>query len=298
MSNEIVQYHNDLNSAIMSNWTAEEMDFFFAILTQVKNKGTDTVIIEKKDLVNLANYSIKNRKRFFDTMNSLDKKIKSLRFIKTKKANGKNSVKSISLFPEMEYEYTDDLSEFSAVINLSPKFEYILNNFFDKNREGGFTKYELAEFVSLKSVYAKNGYRFIKQWRTVGKKQISIDEFKKIFDTPDYYTPSHIDRLVLKPVKKELPQYFSNLRIKKLQSKKRGRPVIGYSFTWKPEVTNGEYKENLYDKSNNKKSKKSNIPDWSNPNYQDKVTPEEQKKLDEFKKKSLERLANINKPEI
>lgn len=295
MSNEVVQYHNDLNSSIMANWTAEEMDFFFSILTQVKNKGTDTVVIDKKELVNLANYSIKNRKRFFDTMDSLDKKIKSLRFVEKKKINGKNVVKSMVLFPELEYEYTDDLSEFSAIIQLTPKFRYILNDFFKEGEKGGeFTKYELAEFVSIKSTYAKNGYRFIKQWRTVGKKQITIDEFKRIFGTPDYYTPSHIDRLALKPVKKELPQFFPNLKVRKVNSKKRGKPVIGYSFTWKPEVLNGEYKENLYD-NKFQKQKKDNTPEWSNPNYKNVTTPEEQKLLDQFKKESLVRLENLDK---
>lgn len=32
MANEVVKYHNDLNTVPMRNWTAEEMDFFFSIL--------------------------------------------------------------------------------------------------------------------------------------------------------------------------------------------------------------------------------------------------------------------------
>ena len=34
MANEVVKHHNDLNTVIMRKWTAEEMNFFFAIIAK------------------------------------------------------------------------------------------------------------------------------------------------------------------------------------------------------------------------------------------------------------------------
>ena len=64
---------------------------------------------------------------------------------------------------------------------------------------------------------------------------------------PDYYGPSEIDKNVLKPVRKELPVYFDNLKIKKVKANTRGTPVTGYIFTWTPEKT-GEWVDDKYDK--------------------------------------------------
>ena len=34
MTNEVVKHHNDLNTVIARKWTAEEMNFFFAIIAK------------------------------------------------------------------------------------------------------------------------------------------------------------------------------------------------------------------------------------------------------------------------
>lgn len=50
MDNELVRYHNDLNSLSMRQWTAEEMDLFFSIVNRIQDKGTrllDTIFVIK-----------------------------------------------------------------------------------------------------------------------------------------------------------------------------------------------------------------------------------------------------------
>lgn len=43
------------------------------------------------------------------------------------------------------------------------------------------------------------------------------------------------------------------------------------------------------------KAKKSNVPEWSNPDYQESTTQEEMEQLNHFKKEALERLENLRK---
>ena len=44
MAKEVVKHHNDLNTIPMRKWTREEMDFFFAIIAKLRNKGTEKIV--------------------------------------------------------------------------------------------------------------------------------------------------------------------------------------------------------------------------------------------------------------
>lgn len=95
---------------------------------------------------------------------------------------------------------------------------------------------ELKEFISLKSSYAKEFYRRMKQFKSTGKWNISLEDFKRIMDVPVNYRMCDIDVWVLKSIQKELEDKFK-LKVKKIYSKKsRGRPsVSGFEFTFSKE---------------------------------------------------------------
>lgn len=281
MANEVVRHHNDLNTVIMRKWTAEEMNFFFAILAKARDKGTSDLVFDKYQLAELANYSIQHNKRFYDTMDNLANHISQLRYIE----RTSNSIEYMPLFTRFKVEWEKDLSDMQAKVSVSPHFEYILNKL-----SANFTQYELQEFTSIRSTYAKTAYRLLKQWRTVGRKEFKKDEFKLLMDTPEYYQISDIDRLVIKPIKKQLAPYFVGLKVKKIKSNKRGNPVLGYEFTWQKEVTEA-YDPTKYDKPKNtpkkpskKANKKSNVPKWSNPDYENPLDPKIIDELIEFHK--------------
>ena len=283
MTNEVVKHHNDLNTVIMRKWTAEEMNFFFAILAKARDKGTSELVFDKYQLAELANYSVQHNKRFYDTMDSLANHISQLRYIE----RTSNSVEYMPLFTRFKVEWEEDLSDMQAKVSVSPLFEYILNKL-----SANFTQYELQEFTSIRSTYAKTAYRLLKQWRTVGRKEFKIDEFKLLLDMPSSYKSSEIDRAVITPILKQLSPYFEDLKVKKIKSKKRGNPVLGYEFTWKKEVT-GSYDPDKFNKPKPKKANKSksnketNVPKWSNSNYKNETTEDKKLVLEEYKQITL-----------
>lgn len=178
-----------------------------------------------------------------------------------------------------------DLEKRIVEVKVSSNFDYILNKL-----ETQFTRYELEEFTSIRSTYAKTMYRLLKQWRTVGKKEFAIDDLKRILDMPSSYKSSEIDRAVIKPIKEQLSPYFVDLKVKKIKSNKRGNPVLGYEFTWKKEVTEA-YDPNKYDKPktatkkpSKKAAKKSNVPKWSKSDYVNELSEEYIEKLIETQK--------------
>lgn len=270
----------------MRKWTAEEMNFFFAIIAKARDKGTSDLVFDKYQLAELANYSIQHNKRFYDTMDSLANNITQLRYIE----KTKNSIEYMPLFTWFRVDWEEDLSDMKAEVSVSPRFEYILNRL-----SANFTQYELQEFTTIRSTYAKTAYRLLKQWRTVGRKEFKIDEFKLLLDMPTSYKSCHIDRLVLKPILEQLSPYFEDLKVKKIKSKKRGNPVLGYEFTWKKEVT-GTYDPDKFNKpkpepkkaSKSKSSKKTNVPKWSNSEYKNTTSEDKKLVLAEYKQICIE----------
>ena len=181
-----------------------------------------------------------------------------------------------------------DLDKKMVEVKVSSNFDYILNKL-----ETQFTRYELEEFTSIRSTYAKTMYRLLKQWRTVGRKEFSVDDLKRILDTPESYRPSEIDRLILKPIKEQLSPYFVDLKVKKIKSNKRGNPVLGYEFTWNPE-TSESYVPNKFNKQKHKQKRQSNVPRWSNTDYVNTTSAETKAELE---RKKQEMLARLNRSE-
>lgn len=237
MANEVVKHHNDLNTVPMRNWTREEMNFFFAIIAKLRDEGSREVAFDKRALADLANYTITHNERFEDSMEKLVKKISQIHYIE----KTSNSLELMNLFSRFRVDWSDDLSKMTATIKVTEEFSYVINQL-----DIEFTTYELQEFTQIRSTYAKTVYRLLKQWRKVGKIEFSLEQFKKLLDTPDYYGPSHIEKNVIKPVMKELPPFFKNLKIKKVKANTRGNPVKSYIFTFTPEKT-GKWIEGKYE---------------------------------------------------
>lgn len=278
MANEIVKHHNDLNTVIMRKWTADEMNFFFAIVAKVRDEGTRLMKFDTDELRILASKDF-HLERWGQTMKSVADKVVDLKYYE----RTEHSYAVMNLFSYFRVDEKERIVE----VEVSSKFEYVVNKL-----EAQFTQYELAEFTNIRSTYAKTAYRLLKQWRTVGRREFMITEFRTLLDMPDYYKPSEIDRLVLKPIKEQLSPYFADLKVRKIKSKKRGTPVLGYEFTWQKEVTEA-YNPAKYDKlkKETKKSAKSNIPNWSSmhPDNADKPKPkptqEDMKRLIEVQEK-------------
>lgn len=237
--NKITQYKNEVNGIPMRNWTAEEMNIFFAILTQIRDKGTRKLEFDKYQLQELIDYTGKYDKRFSETMQALGKKIQSLTYYESTS----NSFLMMPLFTLFKSEWTDDLSVVKLIVAVNPDFEYILNGW----KENHWTKFIYDEFLKIESTYSKTLFRLLKQWRTKGKREFSIHEFKRLMDIPDSYVVGMITKRIVTKSVKDLQPYFSGLKVKIVKSNKQGNPVIAYEFTWEAEQTE-EYDPNKFNK--------------------------------------------------
>ena len=122
--------------------------------------------------------------------------------------------------------FTSNYNDNTLTIKVNDKFNYILNNVI-----GNFTKFDLIEFVSLKSTYSKNMFKILKQWEFLPAKQkiFTIEEFREMLLVPQTYRMSIIDIKVLSPIKEEVSKYFKDLKIEKI---KTGKRVTSIKFSW------------------------------------------------------------------
>ena len=188
MANEVVKYHNDLNTVSMRKWTASEMNLFFCIISKLRNKKSDLVELHKEDLIELSAYAGKNNERFVDTLSRLIEHVNEIKYKKFEHDNGFNRLRIMCLFDSFDFCWKDDFSEINGKIRVSKEFIYILNNF-----NINFTVFEKSEFMKLKSTYSKQLYRQLKQYRTVGSRKFKMEEFRFLLSIPDSYRIRDID---------------------------------------------------------------------------------------------------------
>ena len=229
MANEVVKYHNDFNTVNMRGWTKEEMNFMFAVLSKAKEKGTDLIEFDKTQLTELAQYSERHKMRLHDVLKNLVDHVTEMKYIE----ETTHSYEVMNLFQRFKVQWNEDYTEMHATIRVSSDFEYILNQL-----NANFMKFELDEFIKLRSTYAKQMYRLLKQWRTVGQKEWPVQDLRYLLAVPKNYRTCDIDSRVLKPIIKELSPIFRDLKVKAIKKRTKGNPIIAYQFSWTPEMTN------------------------------------------------------------
>ena len=272
---EVARYKNEMNTLSIGKWTAEEMNFLFAILTQVRDEGCKELKFDTYDLREYVEFDRTQPKRWNKTMIAVTKKISQLVYFNMED----NVFEAMPLFRKFSVK----LDEQVVTVRVSEEMEYILNKL--RIDTGNWTQFEFFEFATLISVYSKTVYRFLKQYRKTGFWKVSLEDFKSLLSVPKSYSPSDIDKRVLKPVMKELPSIFKGLKIHKIKSRRRGNQLLGYEFTFQKESTQN-WIDDKYDKSGNAKKTPvgSKIPDWYDPDYKNATTPKEQKELERLKK--------------
>lgn len=272
---ETVKHHNDLNLVEMKGWNASEMNFFFAIISEIKDQSTSSVVLDPDEVRKLSGFTTKNKKRWENTMLNVADKITRLNYM----IRDEKRIRAMNLFSDFDV----NLKNQEVVVQVSPNFDYIFNDL-----GANYTVYNLEEVLNLKSTYAKTAYRLLKQWRTIGVREFEINEFRGLFDIPDTYLPGDIKRRAVEPILKELSDVFDGLDCEVLRKKTRGNPVCGYRFTFKPEKREN-FNKSKYDKK--KWIREEILPKWA----EEESEPAKAEKDIDLEKQLAKRLEKIRK---
>lgn len=230
MSNELVKYQPELNTIPLRKFSPVEMNLFFSIVSRMRDKGDQTVRFTFDQLKDLSNYKPTANRRFIDDIKRTYDHLMDLRFGSQSKSG--LSFERFVMFTK--FKINGDADEPYVDVEVYRDAIPLLNNL------ESWVRYAPIEFRELKSSYAKTMFRLLKGYRTTGYAYFSKAEFNELLDVPKSYKPGDIDRAVLKPIREELAPLFKGLSIRKKYGKGRGKPVLGYSFAWKPERKDAE----------------------------------------------------------
>lgn len=228
MANEIVKYHSELNTIPLRKFTPVEMNLFFSIVSRMREKGDKTVRFTFDQLKDLSNYKATANIRFVDDLKATYEKILALRF--GRRSESGLSYEMFVMFTK--FKINGDTSEPYVDIQIFEDALPLLNGL------DSWVRYSLQQFNELQSSYAKTMFRLLKQYRTKGFAYFSKEDFHELLDIPKSYwnNQANVDNRVIKPIRQELTAIFKGLSVKKKYGKGRGKPVIGYQFSFKPEI--------------------------------------------------------------
>lgn len=215
-----VKYHNDVNSVSLQKFTPNELDILMVIMSRMRDHGEDEITFDFCYLKQLVGWDAHDNDRFGRALASTYRKLIQCHI----RIGNERKWTEFVLFTE----YTVDLDKQTISIAVNHKFRFVLNEL-----SSNFTRFELEEFTGLKSSYAKEFYRRMKQFRSTGCWKVCLEEFKRLMDIPERYSIDVIDSRVFAPILSELGEQY-HLKIKKLYEKHgRGRPrVSGFEFTF------------------------------------------------------------------
>lgn len=216
---KVIEYDSKMNELNFGKFKEKELDLFFSICYKMKNEGLNEVTLTFQELKELSNYSNRNLDRFIKDLESTYDKMLNIKI----RTETKTTITKIILFTRYHIEKEDR----TVRIKIHEDGKYLLNDI-EK-----FTKFDLMEFVSLKSSYAKNMFKMLKQFDNEDSYnwyQIKLDDFIELMGIPKYYKMGNIDQRVLSPILEQLKPYFHKLKLEKI---KKGVKVESLKFTWK-----------------------------------------------------------------
>ena len=239
---------NSFNRIPMGGLSAQEKNLVAEICVDLQDKGNTLIHYSKADLKAKVPFKNMTDKELGEMITNLDKKFFSLHFEQLIPTDDPQYPihEFHNLFQVMRYKLKPD--DFFLELQVDPHLAFLLNNV-TKN----FTRFELSDFISLRSKYSKDLFRLLMQFKSQGWWQVSLNDFRELLGAPTGYRFSDLERFVIKPSLKELSwdngqtdlfinkrsakrPVFKNLRVEKIKGEGRGRggAVVALKFLWDP----------------------------------------------------------------
>lgn len=227
--NGIVKIDNNLLEddfpVFTKGWDSFDLDWWNIVDSQAVDHRDNLIkipVLQMKDLVMRKHLS---NKQFIKRSNESFKKFLTLQVSIEQTDGDKISYMNSNLF---DTSYID--SDFNAWIKVKDNAINYFNNL------STWTRFALEQATCLHTTYSKRLFMYLKKWRTVGRVTFTMEEFRHKLDVPTSYRPGSIDQKILNPVAEDLAPYFFDFRITKNYAKgQRGRRLIGYTFSFRPE---------------------------------------------------------------
>ena len=229
--NEVVKYHNYMNSLKFTGFTTMDFNFLMALCSRMKNQNTNELVFSFEELREITGYTRTSLKVFAKDIMRMNEKLMKMNC----RLEQDDEIIQFVLFPT----FATNVKKQTLTVAVNRKFKFVLNELV-KN----FTRFELKDFICLQSKYSKTLFRLLKQFKTTGTYEVTVSDFRAKMGCPVAYNNKQFMQNIINPTLAELQNYFQDLQCTVKYENKRGKPVSGYTFTFTPEqITKPEPKE-------------------------------------------------------
>lgn len=268
---EIVKYDNILNKLSFTNFDENDLNLFMVLCARMRDLGDEKQVFEYGYLMDLMEWDKSQRIEVFHQ--EIKKMADKLRLIGSAVDISEDEWVAFDLFPTLRGNKKKRI----LTVQINPEFKYILNDI-----SSNFTRFELKEYVELGGRYSKQLYQHLKQYKSSGWWQVSVEEIRHELSIPDTYLNKHIMDKVIKPSIEVIKtcKGFADLKVEVIQSPRRGRAVEGYKFAWTADKQiPGQIKVDDYLNSKSEKKKKNGFRDFKGANRYSKKEMDELERI-------------------
>ena len=208
-----------------------ETRFFLSVLGQIRRDDQEFEVyrIWYKDVIKTFNLKSGDSYRF---LREAAQSLMGKSFFVSYETEGVKREKQYHILREIDYMKEGEEEKSRKKIE---NHEYIDVTVEQKMRpfllqlQKNFTAYDLRNIVRL-GVYPIRVYELLKQYETIGKRQLEVEDMKRMFEVGDRYKLfGDFFRWVVKPSVKEINKY-TDITITDVEKVKAGRRVVALNF--------------------------------------------------------------------
>lgn len=229
---DLVKYNNVLNRLSIGKLEEKELELFFALCLELKEKGVDDVYInitEFKNRYNMGRSNIRFEK-YLEVVLS--------KFLETKLIiKSTNGLEIGNFFRKFKIDFKNN----NLYVQVDRDYSFILNDLVEM-----YTQFSFNQYQGLKSKYAKRLMPKLAQWNGTKKIEFVKEDLFEILGASESYKNdlSSFNKRILKPATAELKKVFSNLKVTPIKNNnsRTTNKIKSYLFTWdtKPIIKEAE----------------------------------------------------------
>ncbi|WP_315284125.1 replication initiation protein [Fusobacterium hwasookii] len=224
---DLVKYNNVLNRLSIGKLEEKELELFFALCLELKEKGVDDVYInitEFKNRYNMGRSNIRFEK-YLEVVLS--------KFLETKLIiKSSNGLEIGNFFRKFKIDFKNN----NLYVQVDRDYSFILNDLVEM-----YTQFSFNQYQGLKSKYAKRLMPKLAQWNGTKKIEFEKEDLFEILGASESYKNdlSSFNKRILKPATAELKKVFSNLKVTPIKNNnsKTTNKIKSYLFSWSSKHT-------------------------------------------------------------
>lgn len=219
---DLVKYNNVLNRLSIGKLEEKELELFFALCLELKEKGVEDVYINITDFKNRYNMGRSNVRfeKYLEVVLS--------KFLETKLIiKSSNGLEMGNFFRKFKIDFKNN----NLYVQVDRDYSFILNDLVEM-----YTQFSFNQYQGLKSKYAKRLMPKLAQWNGTKKIEFEKQDLFEILGASESYKNdlSSFNKRILKPATTELKKVFNNLKVTPIKSNnsKTTNKIKSYLFTW------------------------------------------------------------------